>query len=154
MYINYKIHLLNSNLMDPWVSWVITDLHNQWSSISTDWEFSINLEIDFQTETTWNIIDHSSFSINCQIPENPENSQLPWCQLCYHWWHHRLSLWQPVVPPAMTKLASWRLSFQTNIITWMYQYEKKKHNSIADAHLFCTNSLISKDWMIFLYILP
>ena len=29
------------------------------------------------------------------------------CQLCHHWWHQRLSLWQPLMPPVMTKLASW-----------------------------------------------
>ena len=34
----------------------------------------------------------------------------PWCQLCHHWWHQRLPLWQPIVPSVITKLASWQLS--------------------------------------------
>ena len=29
---------------------------------------------------------------------------------CRNWWHRRLSLRQPVVPPVTTQLASWRLS--------------------------------------------
>ena len=39
-----------------------------------------------------------------------ENQELSWRQLCRHWWHGRLSLWQPMVPSETTKLASWRLS--------------------------------------------
>ena len=35
--------------------------------------------------------------------------ELSWCQLYHPWWHHRLSLWQPMVLPMMTKLASWQL---------------------------------------------
>ena len=38
---------------------------------------------------------------------NIEHHKLLWCQLCSHWWHQRLSLWQLVVPP---KLSSWQLS--------------------------------------------
>ena len=37
-------------------------------------------------------------------------TKLSWCQLCRHWWHRRLSLWQPTVPPVTTKLALWQLS--------------------------------------------
>ena len=36
--------------------------------------------------------------------------EFSWCQICHHWWHRRLSLWQPSVPPVTTKLVSWRLS--------------------------------------------
>ena len=25
--------------------------------------------------------------------------EFSWCQLCRHWWHRRLSLWQPAVTP-------------------------------------------------------
>ena len=47
---------------------------------------------------------------HCPLPTIPtENWELSWCQLCHHWWHHRLSSWQSVVPPLMTKLASWSL---------------------------------------------
>ena len=42
-----------------------------------------------------------------------DNQALSKCQLCHHCWHQRLSLllssWQPLVPPVMTKLASWQL---------------------------------------------
>ena len=38
-----------------------------------------------------------------------ENQKFSWCQLCHHWWHWRLSVWQPPVLPVMTKLASWQL---------------------------------------------
>ena len=27
--------------------------------------------------------------------------------ICRHWWHRRLSLWQPAIPPVTTKLALW-----------------------------------------------
>ena len=33
-------------------------------------------------------------------------SSLWW--ICHHWWHWRLSSWQPPMPPMMTKLASWQ----------------------------------------------
>ena len=36
-------------------------------------------------------------------------TEMSWCQLCRYWWHQRLSLWQPLVPPVTTKLASWQL---------------------------------------------
>ena len=39
-----------------------------------------------------------------------DNRELPWCQLCRHWWYRRLSSRQPAVPPMTTKLASWLLS--------------------------------------------
>ena len=39
-----------------------------------------------------------------------EKQELQWCQLCHHWWHWRLSLWQPPVLPLKTKLASLQLS--------------------------------------------
>ena len=29
----------------------------------------------------------------------PANWEFLWCQLCHHWWHQRLSLWLPTVPP-------------------------------------------------------
>ena len=32
------------------------------------------------------------------------NPGLSWCQLCCHRWHWKLWLWQPQVPPVMTKL--------------------------------------------------
>ena len=37
-------------------------------------------------------------------------SSWSWCQLCRHWWHRMLSLWQPPVPPMTTNLASWQRS--------------------------------------------
>ena len=46
---------------------------------------------------------------------NTENWELLWCQLCNHWWHHKLSLWQLVVPPVKTKLASWWPGFQCKL---------------------------------------
>ena len=45
---------------------------------------------------------------NC-ISSSAENQQSSWCQLYHHWWHWRLSLRQPTVPPVMTKLESWAL---------------------------------------------
>ena len=40
-----------------------------------------------------------------------ESKEFCWCQLCHHWWHQRLSLWQPQVPPMMTRMESdWQLS--------------------------------------------
>ena len=41
------------------------------------------------------------------ITHTTENWQSSWCQLCCHWWHQRLLLRQPLVPPVTTKLASW-----------------------------------------------
>ena len=31
-----------------------------------------------------------------------------WCQLCWQWWHRRLSLWQTVVPLMTIELALWK----------------------------------------------
>ena len=39
-----------------------------------------------------------------------EIRELSWCQICCPWWHRRLSLRQPPVPPATTKLAPWQFS--------------------------------------------
>ena len=47
---------------------------------------------------------------------NTENWELLWYQLCHHWWHHKLSLWQLVVPPVKTKLASWWPCFQCKLV--------------------------------------
>ena len=44
-------------------------------------------------------------------PSNTENIVLTWCQLCRYCWHSRLLLWQLLVPPMPTKLASSRLYF-------------------------------------------
>ena len=38
-----------------------------------------------------------------------KNQGLSWCQICRHWWHRIMSLWQPMAPPATTKLALWQL---------------------------------------------
>ena len=45
----------------------------------------------------------------------PDTWELSWCQLCPHWQHQRL-LWQPMVLPVMTKLASWQLSGFINTV--------------------------------------
>ena len=50
-----------------------------------------------------------------------ENLRSPWCQLCHHWWNHRLS--QPVVPPVMAKLVSWQLwviSVHDSALIWQH----------------------------------
>ena len=39
-----------------------------------------------------------------------ENGDVSWYQLCFSWWHLRLSQRQPPVPPMPTELASWQLS--------------------------------------------
>ena len=38
-----------------------------------------------------------------------ENLTLSRCQICRQWWHRRLSLWQPPMPPVATNLASCQL---------------------------------------------
>ena len=44
-----------------------------------------------------------------------ENKRSSIWQLCRHWWHRKLSLWQLAVPPITTKLSTWRsLCFQCN----------------------------------------
>ena len=37
-----------------------------------------------------------------------ENKRLSIWQCCHHWWHRKLSFWQLMVPPRMTKLSNWR----------------------------------------------
>ena len=39
------------------------------------------------------------------------------CQIFHHWWHHKLSLWQPPAPPVAKELASWLL-LDFNIHHW------------------------------------
>ena len=41
-----------------------------------------------------------------------DNRELPWCQCCRHWYHRRLSLWQPPMQQEETKLASYPFRFQ------------------------------------------
>ena len=36
-----------------------------------------------------------------------ENKRSSSWQLCHHWWHCKLSLWQLTVPPVTTKLSNW-----------------------------------------------
>ena len=38
--------------------------------------------------------------------------QLSWCQLCRHWQHSSLLIWQPAMPPVTSKLTSCQLNFQ------------------------------------------
>ena len=38
-----------------------------------------------------------------------DNQESWWYQLCYHWWHQRLSWWQSPVSPVLEKLVSWSL---------------------------------------------
>ena len=52
-----------------------------------------------------------------------ENRELPWCQVCWHWWDRRLSSWQPTGPPVTTKLAPWRQSFSVRVSS-LYLCEK------------------------------
>ena len=40
--------------------------------------------------------------------KNTENKRLSIWQLCRHWWHRKLSLWQLTVPPVTTTLSNWR----------------------------------------------
>ena len=47
-----------------------------------------------------------------------ENWELSWCQLSYHWWYRRLSLWQSMVSPWTTKLASWQFSVLSISTCW------------------------------------
>ena len=46
-----------------------------------------------------------------------ENKRLSIWQLCHHWWHHKLSQWQLMVPPVMSKLPNWR-SFVCSVSHW------------------------------------
>ena len=50
--------------------------------------------------------------------------------LCHHWWHHRLSLWQPMVPPVKTKLASWQLSVFNKDKVCEYEFQDVKSSSL------------------------
>ena len=50
-----------------------------------------------------------SIMVTYSVHSVTENEKLSWCRLCLHWWHCRLLLWQPLVLPLMTKLASWEL---------------------------------------------
>ena len=43
--------------------------------------------------------------------KNTENKRSSIWQLCCHWWHHRLSLWQLTVPPVTTTLSNWSFVF-------------------------------------------
>ena len=44
------------------------------------------------------------------------NHELSWCQLCHQWWHCRLSLWQPAVPPVATILHHCKLSTLSSLV--------------------------------------
>ena len=48
------------------------------------------------------------FYLHCLL--SIEKRQLSWC----HWRHGKLSLWQPLLPPVTTNLASWQLSLVSN----------------------------------------
>ena len=49
-----------------------------------------------------------------------------WCQLCRHWGQQRLSYWQPLVVPLITKLVSWQHSIfsacvdAVPIVCWLH----------------------------------
>ena len=55
-------------------------------------------------------------------------SSSSWCQLCCHWWHCRVSSWQPLVSSPRTKMAPWELllyriqiNINLNILTaWIH----------------------------------
>ena len=49
-----------------------------------------------------------------------EKQALLWCQLCCHWQHGRLSLWQPAQLPGKIKFASGRFCFQWYTLTGVY----------------------------------
>ena len=44
-------------------------------------------------------------------------------QLCYHWWHRKLSLWQLTVSPVMVKLPNWQ-PFVFSVHLWWWQKSK------------------------------
>ena len=47
-----------------------------------------------------------------------EDRDMSWCQLCRQWWYHRVSWWQPVVPPLTTQSAFWQLfTFEKHVFT-------------------------------------
>ena len=64
-------------------------------------------------------------------------NELSWCQLCCYWWHCRLSLWQPAVPPVTTKLASWQLSI----------FAAVKQTCLQPVH-WCENLSGSCEWQV------
>ena len=45
---------------------------------------------------------------NHKNTENKRSKRSSIWQLCLHWWHHKLSLWQLTVPPVTTTLSNWR----------------------------------------------
>ena len=51
-------------------------------------------------------------NLSVLVQGKTESSQ---CQLCYHWWHRRLSLWQPPVTPVTTTLSFWQISVSKGI---------------------------------------
>ena len=61
------------------------------------------------------------------ITHTTENWQPSWCQLCCHWWHQRLLLRQPLVPPVTTKLASWWLRIHSE--SWRCQLCNPTHRT-------------------------
>ena len=72
-------------------------------------------------------------------------------------WHQRLSLWQQLVSPVMTKLVSWQLSFQGNTICfslkcalhWCYNGHDGIWNNGCDgiSNHRCLNCLPNGLWI-------
>ena len=48
-----------------------------------------------------------------------ETRGLPWWQLCRHWQHWRLLLWQPLVPWVIKNLSAWHLLISVQILCIM-----------------------------------
>ena len=68
-----------------------------------------------------------------------------WCQICHHWWHRRLSLWQPALPPGMTQLASRKLLIFSDhyqsiwfLVTWQCKELGHQQPVIPDYSSFST----------------
>ena len=71
---------------------------------------------------------------------------LSWHQTCHDWWHWRLSLWQPPVPPVMTNMTSWWLSFpdfsRQHYIEGLVQEWSNSSVLAMELRLSCTKPLI------------
>ena len=83
---------------------------------------------------------HCAWAVFNDFAHATENWELSWYQLCRHWRHRRLSLWQPAVPPMTKKLSSWQLSVFSDNVTTTTLYPWQQHLNTS-AHTLTHGNL-------------
>ena len=56
-----------------------------------------------------------------------------------HWWHRRLLVWQPAVPPVTTKLASWKLS--------VFSEPQDRNTPRRSSHITSRDITMTSQWV-------